>query len=388
MFYLKDILYGIKARKKTNILIIVQLAFTLFISYSILQIYFSGAILSSNNKWAFNDIDNIFLINGDSNAVIGNNELYMKSIEKVKEKKLGTIGFYCSTYISLNNIFDENSRVVGLNVSKDYYDMLNKNLISGKGFSLDDFELTSKDVIPIILGKDYKSKCNINDIVEDNNSRQKYLVVGFFKSNKYLAESNYELTMNINLKNSFIIPMNETEVMNTNDAIIKFNNNKDSNIKIDNIIFKNMKETIKSDVNNFFNSNKQWLPFLIISIIVALIGIIISTILSIISRKREFGIRMVLGESRNRILLKVTIENIILSILASIFATLFTYIININFIKATSSTTLESIIFIKFNMQFFIPIIFIIIMIIFTTSFILFEITKKVEPKELIGGID
>lgn len=388
MFYLKDILYGIKARKKTNILIIVQLAFTLFISYSILQIYFSGAILSSNNKWAFNDIDNIFLINGDSNAVIGNNELYMKSIEKVKEKKLGTIGFYCSTYISLNNIFDENSRVVGLNVSKDYYDMLNKNLILGKGFSLDDFELTSKDVIPIILGKDYKSKCNINDIVEDNNSRQKYLVVGFFKSNKYLAESNYELTTSINLKNSFIIPMNETEFINANNAIIKFNNNKDSNIKIDNIVFKNMKETIKSDVNNFFNSNKQWLPFLIISIIVALIGIIISTILSIISRKREFGIRMVLGESRNKILFKVTIENIILSILASIFATFFTYIININFIKATSSTTLESIIFIKFNMQFFIPIIFIIIMIIFTTSFILFEITKKVEPKELIGGID
>lgn len=388
MFYLKDILYGIKTRKKTNILIIIQLAFTLFISYSILQIYFSGAILSSNNKWALNNIDNIFLINGDSNAVIGNNELYMKSIEEVKEKKLGTIGFYSPTYISLNNIFDENSRVVGLNVSKDYYDMLNKNLILGKGFSLDDFELTSKDVIPIILGKDYKSKCNINDIVEDKNSRQKYLVVGFFKSNKYLAESNYELTMNINLKNSFIIPMNEPEVMNTNDAIIKFNNNKDSNIKIDNIIFKNMKETIKSDVNNFFNSNKQWLPFLIISVIVALIGIIISTILSIISRKREFGIRMVLGESRNRILLKVTIENIILSILASIFATLFTYIININFIKATSSTTLESIIFIKFNMQFFMPIIFIIIMIIFTTSFILFEITKKVEPKELIGGID
>ena len=137
---------------------------------------------------------------------------------------------------------------------------------------------------------------------------------------------------------------------------------------------KNMKEAIKSDLNGFFKSNKQWVPFLIISVFIALIGVIISTILSITFRRREFGIRIVLGENFKAICLKVISENIILSIIASILTIFLTYIININFIKATRYNTVENIVFINFNMTFFIPIVLTIIIINIFTSLILFEI--------------
>ena len=52
MFILKDILYGIKTRKNSAVLTVIQLTFTLFISYSILNIYFDGAIVNSSNRWA------------------------------------------------------------------------------------------------------------------------------------------------------------------------------------------------------------------------------------------------------------------------------------------------------------------------------------------------
>lgn len=386
MFYLKDILYGIESRKKTAALIVLQLTFTLFVSYSILNIYFTGTILSSSSKWAMKNIDDIYLINGESDSLIRNNELYIKAINEVEKENLGKIGMYSAISISLNGIFNKDSNVVGLSINKNYYDMLNNTLILGEGFKENDFILGSPEVTPIILGNDYKNKCKLYDIVEEKYSGKKYIIKGFFKPNKYLIESNYNLSGYINSKNCFIIPM--TEDIGYIGSVIKFNGRESSNIKMHELVFENMKNAIKIDVDEFFNSNKQWSPFLIMSLVASLVGIIISTILSIVFRRREYGIRIVLGESLKEILFKVTIENIILSTLAIICTEIFTYIMNKDFIKATNFVTTESIIYINFNIEFFLPCILIIMIITFITSIIVFKIIKRIEPKELIGGID
>lgn len=388
MFILKDILYGIKTRKNIAILIIIQLTFVLFISYSILNIYFDGAIVSSDSRWALNNIEDIYLINAkDESLARRDNKLYTEIVEKINEEKKGVIGAYSiiSLPIEIFNDYD----VTGLVMNKEYYNMINENFILGKGFNKEDFLFNPSNPIPIILGSDYKNKCKINDVFEEKYSGQKYIVVGFLRAGKYFIESNYYLSSYINSKNSFIIPMSENSPpIASKEFFIKFNDGEEKVINSDEIIIKSMKDAIKSDLNEFFKSNKQWLPFLIISVFIALIGVIISTILSIIFRKREFGIRIVLGESFEEISLKVISENIILSIISSIFTIFLTYIININFIKATKYNTIENIVFINFNMTFFIPIILTIIIINIFTSLILLGILKRIQPKELIGGID
>lgn len=388
MFILKDILYGIRTKKKISILIVIQLTFTLFISYSILNIYFDGAIVSSNSRWALNNIEDIYLINAkDESLARRDNNLYIEIVEKINEEKKGVIGAYSTISLSID-IFNDYD-VTGVSMNKDYYNMLNENFILGKGFSEEDFLFNPSLPIPIILGSDYKNKCKINDVFEEKYSGQKYIVIGFLKANKYFIESNYYLSSYINSKNSFIIPMSEnSSSVGSKEFFIKFNDSEEKVINSDEIIIKNMKEAIKSDLNGFFESNKQWVPFLIISVFIALIGVIISTILSIIFRRREFGIRIVLGESFKAIALKVIAENIILSIISSILTIFLTYIININFIKATRYNTIENIVFINFNMTFFIPIVLTIIIINIFTSAILFGILKRIQPKELIGGID
>lgn len=388
MFILKDILYGIRTKKKISILIVIQLTFTLFISYSILNIYFDGAIVSSNSRWALNNIEDIYLINAkDESLARRDNNLYIEIVEKINEEKKGVIGAYSTISLSID-IFNDYD-VTGVSMDKDYYNMLNENFILGKGFSEEDFLFNPSLPIPIILGSDYKNKCKINDVFEEKYSGQKYIVIGFLKANKYFIESNYYLSSYINSKNSFIIPMSEnSSSVGSKEFFIKFNDSEEKVINSDEIIIKNMKEAIKSDLNGFFESNKQWVPFLIISVFIALIGVIISTILSIIFRRREFGIRIVLGESFKAITLKVIAENIILSIISSILTIFLTYIININFIKATRYNTIENIVFINFNMTFFIPIVLTIIIINIFTSAILFGILKRIQPKELIGGID
>lgn len=388
MFILKDILYGIKTRKNSAVLTVIQLTFTLFISYSILNIYFDGAIVNSSNRWALNDIEEIYLINAKDDSIVRrDNDLYIELVEKINEEEKGLIGAYStiSLYIESLNDYD----IIGVSINEDYYNMLNENFIQGKGFNGEDFLFNPSNPIPIILGNDYKNKCKINDVFEDKYSGQKYIVVGFLKANKYFIESNYYLSSYINSKNSFIVPMSENSPpIGSKEFFIKFNDNEEKIINSDEIIIKNMKEAIKSDLNGFFESNKQWIPFLIISVFIALIGVIISTILSITFRRREFGIRIVLGENFKAICLKVISENIILSIIASILTIFLTYIININFIKATRYNTVENIVFINFNMTFFIPIVLTIIIINIFTSLILFEILKRVQPKELIGGTE
>lgn len=384
MFYLKDILYGIRVRKKTSILILMQLTFTLFISYGILNIYLSGTVISSNNKWALQNIDNIYLINFEDPSLVRNSDLYTDSINKVKEKNLGTIASYNPLSLSINNIFNEDSYVIGLSIDKNYYDMLNDTLIVGEGFTKDDFNSTSLDYIPIILGSDYKNKCKINDIVKDS-SNQKYIVRGFLKPNKYLTNSNYDLTTYIKSENSFLIPILDSS--NIYGSLIKFYNNMNPPLTIDNLTFNNMKESIKSQVNDFLNFQNQWIPFLILSLIVAILGIIISTILSIFLRRKELGIKIVLGESINSILLKTYIENLILSILAIIFNIAFTYIFNMDFINATNFATTESIIYVNFDLEFLIISFASIILLTLLTSMMVFKIIKKIQPKELIGGV-
>lgn len=385
MIYLKDIMYGIVSRKKISILSIIQLTITLFITYSVLNIYLNGMLVSSNSSWGI-DIENTYLINAKDDSIIKDEEKYNTYVNEVIEQDIGIVGKYSPTYIDIKGISNENEHISGLYIDENYYDILNPNIIKGSGFNEDSFNTNYGEMTPIILGSRYKNKCKINDIIEDEVSGSKFRVNGFLKPNRYLMSSNNNLSFYLNSSNSFIIPMNHN--INSNNSIIKMQNNEDINSENKNLEFINLKYAVKSEINNFFNFNKQWIPFFIVTFGVAILGLIISTILSMIFRKKEFGIKIVLGENPMKIFYKVIIENIVLSIIAIISTVLFTYVLNKDYINITKTLTEESIIDIRFNMKFFILAIIAILSIIIITSLIIFKIIEKAQPKDLIGGVD
>ena len=136
------------------------------------------------------------------------------------------------------------------------------------------------------------------------------------------------------------------------------------------------------------NYNKRWLPYIAMALAVALLGLIISNILCIIFRKRELGIRIVLGESLKNIALNFTYENILLSCIAIIANIGFTYLSNINYIKNMQTGSIKANIDINFNLEFFLISIIIIIVLNLINSFVIYKVLKKFQPKELIGGIE
>lgn len=386
MFKLKDIFYGIKIRKNTSILIIILLTLTLSTAYFIFRTYTTGIIISSNNKWALKNINNLYLIKPISNELFDDSELYADALSKLKEENLGTIYGFSSYGFSDNPFIDSEFSLSGCEIDKNYYDLIKDKIIYGPGFSDDDFNSESFDTIPIILGEKIKNDYNINDTVEDNYGN-KYIIKGFMKSNKYLPVDTNDLTLYLTTKDCFLTPASKS-IYPLHDNIINLNDQSTSSFKSDYFTFVNFKDSIKATMDYNQNYNKRWLPYIAMALAVALLGLIISNILCIIFRKRELGIRIVLGESLKNIALNFTYENILLSCIAIIANIGFTYLSNINYIKNMQTGSIKANIDINFNLEFFLISIIIIIVLNLINSFVIYKVLKKFQPKELIGGIE
>lgn len=385
MFKLKDIFYGIKTRKNTSILIIILLTLTLSISYSMFKTYITGIIISSNNKWALKNIDDLYLIKPISDELLNDNELYSDALNKLKEENLGTI-YSFSSYSFPNNTFGYSKfSLSGCEIDKNYYDLIKDNIIYGPGFSNDDFTKEEFDIIPIILGRKFKDYYKINDTIEDNYGN-KYIIKGFMKSNKYFPIDTYDLTIYLTTKDSFLTPAIRSRYP-LYSTLINLNDNSISNLKSDYFTFVNFKDSIKDTIDTNQSYNKRWLPYIAMALSIALLGLIISNMLSLIFRKRELGIRIVLGESLKNIALNFTYQNILLSCIAIIVNIGFTYLSNINYIKNMQSGSIKVSIDINFNFEFYLISIIIIIILNLINSLVIYKILEKSQPKELIGGI-
>lgn len=385
MFKLKDIFYGIKTRKNTSILIIILLTLTLSLSYSMFKTYITGIIISSNNKWALKNIDDLYLIKPISDELLNDNELYSDALNKLKEENLGTI-YSFSSYSFPNNTFGYSEfSLSGCGIDKNYYDLIKDDIIYGPGFSDDDFTKEEFDIIPIILGRKFKDNYKINDTIEDNYGN-KYIIKGFMKSNKYFPIDTYDLTIYLTTKDSFLTPAIRS-MYPLYSNLINLNDNSISNLKSDYFAFVNFKDSIKDTIDTNQSYNKRWLPYIIMALSIALLGLIISNMFSLIFRKRELGIRIVLGESLKNIALNFTYQNILLSCIAIIVNIGFTYLSNINYIKNMQSGSIKVSIDINFNFEFYLISIIIIIILNLINSLVIYKVLEKSQPKELIGGI-
>ena len=213
------------------------------------------------------------------------------------------------------------------------------------------------------------------------------IIKGFMKSNKYLPVDTNDLTLYLTTKDCFLTPASKS-IYPLHDNIINLNDQSTSSFKSDYFTFVNFKDSIKATMDYNQNYNKRWLPYIAMALAVALLGLIISNILCIIFRKRELGIRIVLGESLKNIALNFTYENILLSCIAIIANIGFTYLSNINYIKNMQTGSIKANIDINFNLEFFLISIIIIIVLNLINSFVIYKVLKKFQPKELIGGIE
>ena len=117
-------------------------------------------------------------------------------------------------------------------------------------------------------------------------------------------------------------------------------------------------------------------------------GMVVTTIVSIIMRKREFGIKMVLGESKFGMFIQIVLENICITIVGMFLSIVYFLWRYENHLQVSKDFDTASVREINLNMPILLFVFLFLLVIIIISNLIVFLFIRKLEPKTLIGGME
>lgn len=279
----------------------------------------------------------------------------------------------------------------------------------GKDFSSKDFH--EDDMRNVLLGSTYEKYFKIGDVITlQSDKEEKLRISGFIKNNSYFYNQGVEITSSlINLNSIIVIPINKVEELDEqiltsriqNGLLLQLNDNanfqdisKKINLKATELRLSEHNEKLntilKSVINNFINAN---LPKIIIGIcflVFSSVGLITSLIVTIFGKKREIGIRLACGASIFNIFNSLVLEMIFISLISFIGAIGEYLIENKGSIQLIKKEYAYLTIIDIYGIDIFtlIELFIVVIVVLIVISLIIFKQLKKLQPKDLIGGME
>lgn len=285
----------------------------------------------------------------------------------------------------------------GIMIDENYNQLLDLHITEGRGFSGQDFKKNRDDKTSVLVGSYFKSYFQIGDEIN-----HQYTIIGFLPD-KYIVNSN---TSNIyqKLGKAMLIPMSEDIANDPGSMVIRINNGAILKLREgadldqlnqiiqlpdnDPLILKNLGDDVRHNISS--NAYLE-LPQLILGaafILFSVTGIIVTTIVSIMIRKREFGIKLVLGESIHGIFRQIMMENAAIGIMGMGISLIhFKWKFN-GLMGYSSDFDLASPLDFKLNVSILFVIFLILVLIMVLSNFIVFGFIRRLEPKALIGGME
>lgn len=428
MLYMKIILKSLCKRKFSSFLIVMQLTITICVLINSFIMVSSTNYLQNQVRHKGIDLDKtmkLYIYNPAFNSAFQEKynklEDYINDIPEITN--FGGFDFTNAVFKELENnssylALRENS-IKGtfkeefptssemLMIDRNIYELLRIQIIEGQNLKKDDFYKDEKEVIPILAGESYRNVLRIGEILTQKDNDVKYKIVGFVhKNSSWFNDQDYISNMFTNLDDKFIIPYTKVEresipeILSKSGAIFYTVNDQEKVEYVKNII--DLKATSLNIRVNSYSISEDLIKFkknaddiLYISLFLALFLIVlsclgISTVMmsSILSRKREFGIRMSAGASKSYIKKLIVGEVSFLAVISSIVAIVIVFIDNLNSqqyakyndigVNPMENITPQCIMFISL----------ITILIIIITTFIPLRKFNKIQTKELIGGVE
>lgn len=219
-----------------------------------------------------------------------------------------------------------------IKVDQKLIDVFNLQCIEGQLFSADDFKDTG-DVIPIVLGYDFRKWYNLGDIITDSSgSDQSFQVIGFLDKSSFFINPlrGDEVFW---LDNFFVIPLqpdtfNSTELYD--DAIMSTFFIVDDSVELRGLQEKSNQLDLYTFEFRSFSEQMQRISYdnalviksiglmMIITLLFSLIGIISNLIQFINTHMKEFAIHMLCGGQMKLIIARILWQVLILIFMADI----------------------------------------------------------------------
>ncbi|WP_182813134.1 ABC transporter permease [Bacillus sp. ME78] len=421
MMRIKSAFLALKKRFLFSVLLLIQITFGLATITSSINVFYNLHHLNDKSSSVLN-ADKTYLVTFEMTTdKLQSNKFNKEQIQEVyktfqQNKDVISYGTYETRVIEIessNRPFqnsmitdlkhktfrDDRPTITTIFVDENYYKMLQLPLKSEEGFLHEDFQKNSEEKTKVLMGSYFKKYFQVGDTINNQ-----YTITGFLPENKFIVNNN---TTNAYSKLDYvmIIPMSSNRVEKYEAMFLRLHQStvlylrKDADVKkLEESIqlkgnggtfyLKNLGDEINEDVT--FNSYSE-IPQLIVGILFILfsiVGIVVTTIISILMRKREFGIKIAFGESKFGMFIQIVLENIIVAIVGlgmSLVYFSWRYRVLLQMSKNLKEATVLDF---KLDMPILFLVFLFLLLIIIVSNVIVFLFIKKLEPKTLIGGME
>ncbi|MBK5430513.1 MULTISPECIES: ABC transporter permease [Bacillus] len=421
MMRIKSAFIALKKRFLFSVLLLIQFTFGLSTITSSINVFYNLHHLNDKSSSVLN-VDKTYLITFEKTIDrLQSNQFNKEQIQAVyktiqQNKDVISYGTYEERVIEIQSsnrplqnsmiadlkhktFHDERPTIKTIFVDENYYKLLHLPLKPEEGFLHEDFQKNSEEKTKVLMGSYFKKYFQVGDTINSQ-----YTITGFLPENKFIVNNNTTNTY-LKLDYAMILPMSSNRYEKYEAMFLRLHQStvlhlrKDADIKkLEESIqlkgnggtfyLKNLGDEINEDVT--LNSYSE-IPQLIVGILFILfsiVGIVVTTIVSILMRKREFGIKIVFGESKFGMLIQIVLENIIVAIAGlgmSLAYFSWRYGVLLQMSKDLKETTVLDF---KLNMPILFLVFLFLLLIIIVSNLIVFLFIRKLEPKTLIGGME
>ncbi|OAK05091.1 ABC transporter permease [Bacillus wiedmannii] len=418
---IKSAFIALKKRFLFSVLLLIQITFGLATITSSINVFYNLHHLNDKSSSALN-VDKTYLVTFERTTDrLQSNQFNKEQIQAVyntihQNKDVISYGTYEESLIEIessnrplqNNMIadlkhktfhDERPTVQTIVVDENYYKLLGLHLKPKEGFLHEDFPKNSEEKTKVLMGSYFKKYFQVGDTINNQ-----YTIIGFLPENKFIVDNN---TTNVYLKLDYamIMPMSSNRYENYEGMFLRLHQStvlhlrKDADVKkLEESIqlkgnggtfhLKNLGDEINIDVT--LNSYSE-LPQLIVGILFILfsiVGMAVTTIVSILMRKREFGIKIVFGESKFGMFIQIVLENIIVAIAGLGMSIAYLSWRYGKLLQMSKDFKAVSALDFKLDMPILFLVFLFLLLIIIVSNVIVFLFIRKLEPKTLIGGME
>ncbi|KMP91382.1 ABC transporter permease [Bacillus wiedmannii] len=418
---IKSAFLALKKRFLFSVLLLIQITFGLATITSSINVFYNLHHLNDKSSSVLN-VDKTYLVTFERTTDrLQSNQFNKEQIQAVyntihQNKDVISYGTYEESLIEIESsnrplqnsmiadlkhktFHDERPTVQTIVVDENYYKLLHLPLKPEEVFLHEDFQKNSEDKTKVLMGSYFKKYFQVGDTINNQ-----YTIIGFLPENKFIVDNN-STNVYLKLDYAMIMPMSFDRYENYEGMFLRLHQStvlhlqKDADIKkLEESIqlkgnggtfhLKNLGDEINIDVT--LNSYSE-IPQLIIGILFILfsiVGIVVTTIVSILMRKREFGIKIVFGESKFGMFIQIVLENIIVAIVGLGMSLVYFSWRYGRLLQMSKDFKVASVLDFKLDMPILFLVFLFLLLIIVVSNVIVFLFIRKLEPKTLIGGME
>ncbi|EJR50778.1 ABC transporter permease [Bacillus paranthracis] len=418
---IKSAFIALKKRFLFSVLLLIQITFGLATITSSINVFYNLHYLNDKSSSVLNG-DKTYLVTFERttdrlqsnqfnkekiqavyNTIHQNKDVisYGTYEERVIEIESSNRPFQNSMITDLKNktFHDERPTIKTIFVDENYYKMLHLPLKPEEGFAHDDFQKNNEEKTKVLMGSYFKKYFQVGDTINNQ-----YTITGFLPENKFIVNNNTTNTY-LKLDYAMIMPMSfdkfekyEAMFLRLHQSTVLYLQKGADVKKLEESIqlkgnggtfhLKSLGDEINEDVTLNGYSEIPQLIVGILFIVFSIVGIVVTTIVSILMRKREFGIKIAFGESKFGMFIQIVLENIIVAITGlgmSIAYFSWRYGVLLQMSKDLKEATVLDF---KLDMPILFLVFLFLLLIIIVSNVTVFLFIRKLEPKTLIGGME